>query len=308
MKIIVETLKEMVNMAEKRAIKDNEIYERGRNHGYEDGLREGMELKAEKSEGISKQEYDGLMKYYLDTEFIEGFHKPLFGKKRHYIDLISIGIVAEDGREYYAISNEFNLKDANRLCINNPLWNIYKNLYRKDNYNNHLLYSSSDYDSWWVNVGFKRMLKKYGKSNKQIAEEIKKFVNSEEVKVRHFGVEPEFYAYYADYHWVSFCSLFGRMIDLPKGFPMYCKDLKQILDEKANIIRDKIINNWINYKDDAYKFDKRFDGYEKTTEGGIKWLRDNPNKYYKYPKQENEHNALDDAKWNKKLHEFLNQL
>ena len=48
------------------------------------------------------------MKYFLDTEFIEGFHKPLFGKKRHFIDLISIGIVCEDGREYYAVSNEFN--------------------------------------------------------------------------------------------------------------------------------------------------------------------------------------------------------
>lgn len=32
------------------------------------------------------------MKYFLDTEFIEGFHKPLFGKRRHFIDLISIAI------------------------------------------------------------------------------------------------------------------------------------------------------------------------------------------------------------------------
>ena len=35
------------------------------------------------------------MKYFFDTEFIEGFHKPLFGKRRHHIDLISIGIVDE---------------------------------------------------------------------------------------------------------------------------------------------------------------------------------------------------------------------
>lgn len=27
-----------------------------------------------------------------------------------------------------------------------------------------------------------------------------------------------------------------------------------------------------------------------------------------YPKQENEHNALADARWNKKLYEFLKQL
>ena len=42
---------------------------------------------------------------------------------------------------------------------------------------------------------------------------------------------PEFYGYYADYDWVVFCWLFGSMIDLPKEWPMYCKDLKQILDD-----------------------------------------------------------------------------
>ena len=52
------------------------------------------------------------MIYYIDFEFIEGFHKPLLGKRRHFIDMISVGIVAEDGREYYAISNEFDLKEA----------------------------------------------------------------------------------------------------------------------------------------------------------------------------------------------------
>jgi hypothetical protein len=44
------------------------------------------------------------MRYYLDTEFID------HGRT---IDLISIGIVAEDGREYYAISREFDPNAAN---------------------------------------------------------------------------------------------------------------------------------------------------------------------------------------------------
>ena len=39
------------------------------------------------------------MKYFIDTEFIEGFHTPIFGKRRHFIDLISIAIVCEDGRK-----------------------------------------------------------------------------------------------------------------------------------------------------------------------------------------------------------------
>jgi hypothetical protein len=44
------------------------------------------------------------------------------------------------------------------------------------------------------------------------------------------GPDPEFWAYYADYDWVTLCQLYGRMIDLPKGWPMYCRDMKQVLD------------------------------------------------------------------------------
>jgi hypothetical protein len=55
------------------------------------------------------------MKYFLDTEFLEGtqreFSNFLISKEHFkYIDLISIGIVAEDGN--YAISKDFNLKEA----------------------------------------------------------------------------------------------------------------------------------------------------------------------------------------------------
>lgn len=55
-------------------------------------------------------------------------------------------------------------------------------------------------------------------SRKQIADEILWFVRDE---------KPEFWGYFADYDWVVFCQLFGRMVDLPKGFPMFCMDLKQ---------------------------------------------------------------------------------
>ena len=33
-----------------------------------------------------------------------------------------------------------------------------------------------------------------------------------------------------DYDWVVFCWLFGPMIALPDGWPMYCRDLKQLAD------------------------------------------------------------------------------
>jgi 3' exoribonuclease, RNase T-like len=45
----------------------------------------------------SRSQENARMKYWLDTEFIEHPFK---------IDLISIGLVAEDGREFYAESSE----------------------------------------------------------------------------------------------------------------------------------------------------------------------------------------------------------
>ena len=45
------------------------------------------------------------MKYFYDTEFIDD------GRT---IELISIGVAAEDGREYYGISSEFNPDRAGR--------------------------------------------------------------------------------------------------------------------------------------------------------------------------------------------------
>jgi hypothetical protein len=39
--------------------------------------------------------------------------------------------------------------------------------------------------------------------------------------------EPELWAWYGAYDHVVVCQLFGRMVDLPKGFPMWTNDLKQ---------------------------------------------------------------------------------
>jgi hypothetical protein len=48
------------------------------------------------------------------------------------------------------------------------------------------------------------------------------------------GEKPEFWGYYADYDWVVLCQLFGTMVDLPKGWPMYCRDIKQLCDSLGN--------------------------------------------------------------------------
>jgi hypothetical protein len=52
------------------------------------------------------------MRYFLDTEFDD---------KGRTIDLISIGIVSEDGRKYYAESNEFNPDACNAWVKENVL-------------------------------------------------------------------------------------------------------------------------------------------------------------------------------------------
>lgn len=52
--------------------------------------------------------------------------------------------------------------------------------------------------------------------------------------IEFMGENPEIWAYYADYDWVALCQLYGRMIDLPKGWPMYCRDLKQLCDMLGN--------------------------------------------------------------------------
>ncbi len=44
---------------------------------------------------------------------------------------------------------------------------------------------------------------------------------------------PEIWGYFADYDWVVLCQLFGRMVDLPEGMPFYCRDLKQLMDERG---------------------------------------------------------------------------
>jgi hypothetical protein len=133
------------------------------------------------------------MRYFLDTEFIEsGPHRP--------IDLISIGIVAEDGREFYAVSTEFLESNCNQWVRENVLPHLFGT----------------------VRAGIGQA------SLAEIREAILQFCDSDR-----YG-KPEFWGYYADYDWVVFCHIFGAMIDLPKSWPKYCRDLKQWCDQIGN--------------------------------------------------------------------------
>lgn len=50
---------------------------------------------------------------------------------------------------------------------------------------------------------------------------------------------PEIWGYFSDYDWVVLCQLFGTMMDLPEGFPMFCLDLKQEM-HRLGVKRDQL--------------------------------------------------------------------
>ena len=138
------------------------------------------------------------MKYFLDTEFHEDGNT---------IDLISIGIVAEDGREFYAVNAE---ADYDRI------W--------------------SDPQCDWLRQNVMPQIdRSVAVSAAEIRKGVLRFVNANEIEIEgEWYPQPEFWGYYADYDWVAFCQLFGRMIDLPKHFPKYCRDIKQLADSMGN--------------------------------------------------------------------------
>ena len=127
------------------------------------------------------------MRYFFDTEFNED------GKT---IELISIGMVAEDGRELYCVSSEFDPARCNPWVQQHVLPKL-------------------PHPSLWMPRSI-------------IAALVLEFVGGGDAS------RPEFWAYYADYDWVALCQLYGPMIDLPLGWPMYCRDIKQLTDSLGN--------------------------------------------------------------------------
>lgn len=297
-----------------------------------------------------------MAKYFIDTEFLEGFTNPVFGKERHFIDLISIGIVAEDGREFYAISNAFDLraawnkfqyKDTEILDLPGIVrsqvkeyWlreNVLKPIWQELEYRGYREQTTSmakefheildsvpkekrvqlymeeihphGFHKEFSISRFKDLIKKYGKTNKQIAKEIIEFVNSRPVNVTidntgngksfvdteslyRANSKPIFYGYYCGYDHVLLCSLFGTMMQLPDGFPRYMRDLKQMTDNWVEKAMKTIIITRIDKlkTPTVYTFDEVLEELKLHSD---------------YPKQTNEHNAISDARWNRELYKFL---
>jgi len=115
------------------------------------------------------------MRYWFDTEFIE---------TGSVVHMLSVGIIAADGRTYYAQDKTAPLDLA---CP----W-VKKNVFP------HL-----EAGAW--------------KERSKIATEVREFCRD----------QPEFWAWYGAYDWVVLSQLYGRMIDVPRGWPMNVMDVHQ---------------------------------------------------------------------------------
>lgn len=137
------------------------------------------------------------MKFFYDTEFLED------GRT---IELISIGIVDETGREYYAINADM------------PIQRIEEHSWLMGNvvpYLPGVVYDGRfdlDYQDSRV------------KTKSQIAREVLEFLTAYDGRI-------DLWAWFAAYDHVVLAQLWGIMINMPARLPQYTKDVRQLVDE-----------------------------------------------------------------------------
>ncbi|WP_424185105.1 polyadenylate-specific 3'-exoribonuclease AS [Actinokineospora sp. G85] len=128
------------------------------------------------------------MRFFYDTEFIED------GRT---IDLVSIGVVDEDGREYYAVSTEFDPDRAGPWVRANVL---------------DKLPSPAD-QAWRDRAAIRSTLLEFlteGTSNRD---------------------KVELWAWFGAYDHVAIGQLWGAMPALPRAIPRFTRDLRQRWDD-----------------------------------------------------------------------------
>ncbi len=125
------------------------------------------------------------MRYFYDTEFIED------GRT---IDLVSIGVVCADGREYYAVSTEFDPERAGPWVRANVLPKL----------------PSPASKAW--------------RSRRQIRDDLLDFFSAGDGEV-------ELWAWTGAYDHVVLCQLWGPMTELPRSLPRYTRELRQVWEE-----------------------------------------------------------------------------
>lgn len=157
-------------------------------------------------------------RYFYDTEFFEdGPQEP--------IQLISIGIKAHTvGRRYYAVSNEFDLHRAWYKKSQGHYWlrdHVIKQL---------PLMRRADGSIWLDGQGAPALDASHSsvKSLPEIRDELEEFFELQT------SMRRELWAWYADYDHVVLSQIWGAMIKLPEGMPMFTHDLKQVVNLGGN--------------------------------------------------------------------------
>jgi len=129
------------------------------------------------------------VRYFYDTEFIDD------GRT---IDLISIGVAAEDGHEYYAVSTEFDERAAGRWVRAHVLPKL----------------PSPSSPVW--------------RSRAQIRSDLESFFDID-------GDEPiELWAWIGAYDHVALCQLWGPMTALPPAIPRFTREIRQYWEDRGS--------------------------------------------------------------------------
>ena len=130
-------------------------------------------------------------RYFYDCEFIED---------GRLIDLVSIGVVDERGREFYAVSTEFDASRAIPWVRRNVLDRL-----------------PSPADPAW-------------RSRERIRDDLYAFL-VEPIRAR--DEQLELWAWYAAYDHVALAQLWGAMPALPREIPRFTKELRQLWDDRG---------------------------------------------------------------------------
>lgn len=135
------------------------------------------------------------MKYFLDTEFNEEVNP---------IEVISIGIVDEKDREFYAINHKYAEQDS-------PAWKT-THLWVQDNVKPIITLPDIQVNVIGDEDALKQAVREFTKRD------------SDPFAVQGY---PEFWGYVADYDWFLLCRLFGSFEKAPSDWKPFCYDVKQ---------------------------------------------------------------------------------
>ncbi|MEW2108645.1 3'-5' exoribonuclease domain-containing protein [Streptomyces albidoflavus] len=132
------------------------------------------------------------------------------------IDLISIGMVTDDGREYYAVNS-----DAPWDRIKNHPWlmrNVWPHLPLRG-HKSGLVTVGGATEVQLTTPGVVDTSDTQVRPHWVIANEVRDFIQ--------VTPDVELWANYGAYDHVALCQLWGRMIGLPEGVPMFTHDIQQ---------------------------------------------------------------------------------